>query len=105
MYILTERTPGQGNLYLYPIDEMQGFHLFTNSNIIKFNSAAVSAAYRPPTGTTPEQLKARFDDIIRALQSGKVNVYDTRKPIGTQPKPKSGSGTTPAPVPKQGADS
>ena len=96
MYILTQ----SGNdRYLYPLREQQGMTL--NGGILSFNGGAFC---RIINGTvTAEEAAARFDDIVRALKSKKVEVYDVSKPIGTQPKAPQKAAPAPEPAPKESA--
>ena len=102
MYILTEGNPG--NLYLIPVDEQSGIRL--EDGTLRFNG---SAPCRVINGQdiTQDELQARFEDIVRAMKSGKVAVYDVRKPLGTQPKTTQKPAAAPkeqsAPAPKQGS--
>lgn len=100
MYILTERNSGDyQELHLIPLLEQEGIVLSNES--LSFNGDASARVINERV--TADEAKARFDDIIRALRSGKVLVYDTRLPVGQQPKsaPKKAPAAQEAPAPKK----
>lgn len=56
--------------------------------------------------TDQEALKSRFEDIVEALASGEVRVYDTREKVGywkPKPKPARSHAKKPAPAPASDA--
>ena len=80
MYILV-RDPGRS--FLGELEALGGISL--DSDRISFNNGATSYVMQDEP---QEVLEARFNDIVAALNSGKVIVYDRSKPVGYwKPKP------------------
>ena len=66
MFILTKNS---SRSFLGNLEELGGITL--ENNLISFNSGAIS---RVVNGGEPKEVQTRFDDIIAALNSGKVIV-------------------------------
>ena len=80
MFILTKNS---SRSFLGNLEELGGITL--EDNRISFNSGAIA---RVMNGGEAEEVQARVDDIVAALNYGKVAVYDVSKAVGYW-KPKS----------------
>lgn len=86
------------NLYLYPLEELGGLSLDGSS--LSFNGPAEARVVEQRT-STPEEAKERFEDIVEALKSKKVDVYDVREDVGYWNKPQKAHTPKKAPTPKE----
>ena len=95
MFILTKNS---NRSFLGNLEELGGITL--ENNLVSFNSSAIS---RVVNGGEPEEVQARFDDIVAALNSGKVIVYDVSKAVGYwKPKPSTHKKAEPKASPSAG---
>lgn len=96
MHILTE---ADGHLFLQNVNAFPAITL--RGGYIGFPNAGQNIV----ASSDQDELKVRFLDIVDALASGDVTVYDTREKVGYwKPKPKAARSHTKKPAPAPASD-
>lgn len=85
------------NLYLINLDAVSGLEgRLEDNHLSLINDSPVRNL------GSAEAVAERLEDIVKALDSGKVNVYDIRKPVGYWVPPKKAPAkTAPKTAPKE----